>query len=487
MKQAILYTLLLLLLTSACAYGRTSGGAGCDTLVIISTNDVHAQIHNFPKLAAYVQGQRDSCSRVLVLSAGDLFSGNPEVDKYKERGYPMIELMNEVGYACSTLGNHDFDYGQAQLKKLSGEAHFPFLCANADFSHSELKDVAKPYVIKDVKGLKVAILGLIENSDDGHPSTLPENIEGISFSDGINVAKEYNYLRDSGNVFLVLSHLGCPEDRKLAMQLSDIDVIVGGHTHTVLPDGEDAGGVLITQTGANLYNVGKTVLLLKDGKVISRKSILIPLDSLTAIDTVLQSQVAVYENDPKMKEVVGHAAADFTGKYALGNLITDAMAAVHHFDIAVANNGGLRIKTLPAGEITYRQVYKLDPFENQLYEYNLSIEELKAFLKLVYNTKKEDMLQISGAGYTVMLSAKDTAKADDIVITDYNGRALKAKGTYKVGMSSYVKGRFMHLTPHKDQGKRIKVTTAESLLVYLKRQDPVVPQPPRVVEKKGNE
>ena len=481
MKQLSLILSLLIIIAS-CGNTNTNtcecSNGQCDTLVIISTNDVHAHIHNMPKLAAYVQSQRDSFSHVLVLSAGDLFSGNPVVDKYKERGYPMIDIMKRVGYRASTLGNHEFDYGQEVLIQRIQEADFDFLAANAAFTNN-LRNLVKPYIITDVNGMRVAILGFVETSDGGIPSTLAENVEGVKFADAFSLVDTYRSLRDSATVFLVLSHLGVTDDMRLAQALSEADVIIGGHSHTKLPKGIDTCGVLITQAGSYLHHIGKTTLLLKDGKVVAKKSGLIDFNSLSDVDTTIQSLVEKYENEPILKTVVGQAAADIIGKEALGNLITDALCAVHHFDIAVANGGGLRTDTIPFGDITFEDVYKLDPFENQLYVYNLTLEELSSLLKNIYNEKNENILYISGAEYTLQLNPDDTTKAVAATITYYNGKHLPPKATYKVGMSTYVQGRFVRLVDAADKGRRIKITTAETLLQYLK-QTPVAPQLQRV-------
>ncbi|MCL2097726.1 MAG: bifunctional metallophosphatase/5'-nucleotidase [Bacteroidales bacterium] len=479
MKQL---SLILFLLIVICSCGNRNAcvcsDGQCDTLVIISTNDVHSQIHDMPKLAAYVQSQRDSFSHVLLLSAGDMFSGSPVVDKYKERGYPMIDLMNRIGYRAATLGNHEFDYGQEVLIQRIKDAQFDFLAANAAFTN-DLRNLVKPYIIVDVNGIKTAILGFIETEDAGIPSTLPENVEGVKFADALSLVDAYRSLRDSAEVFLVLSHLGVREDISLAVLLPEADLIIGGHSHTSLPQGLDTCGVLIAQTGAYLQNIGKTTLFLKAGKVVKKKSELIALDSLTAVDSAIQRLVDVYENDPALKVTVGTAAADITGKEALGNLFTDAMRIVHKFDIAIFNSGGLRINAYPKGNISFEDVYKLDPFENQLYVYQLTLGELSALLINTYNDKKSDMLRISGAECTLALDPVNADKALSITVTGYNGQPLLPKAAYQVGMSSYVKERFMPLINPKDEGRRIKVTTAETLLQYLQL-GPVSPQPQRV-------
>jgi 2',3'-cyclic-nucleotide 2'-phosphodiesterase (5'-nucleotidase family) len=442
---------------------------GYDTLIIVSTNDIHARIDNMPELAGYVQRQRDSFSRVLLLSAGDLFSGSPVVDRYVERGFPMIDLMNRLGYAAHTVGNHEFDYGQQVLKDRVAQAGFPFLCANADFSATVLDVSIKPYTIVPVNGVKVAILGLLQLEAHGRPSTLLENVEGIEFSNGLAVAANYAALRDSGHVFVVLSHLGASDDVHLAAQFPQADVIVGGHSHTTLPAGIDTNGVLITQTGAYLENIGKTTLVLKDGKVVSKKSILVPTASLTTVDTAIQSLVKTYKNNPALKRVVGYAVGDITGKNALGNFITDALAAENHWDMAFTNNGGIRVPAIPKGNITFEQIYEMDPFSNQMMVYTLSLDEIKEFLKQAYNREKRLELQIAGAKYTVVREAADTAQAAEVLLTDYTGRPLDARRSYKVGMCMYVATTFMPLITHRDEGVRLTTTTAETLIANLAR------------------
>jgi 2',3'-cyclic-nucleotide 2'-phosphodiesterase (5'-nucleotidase family) len=473
MRKILLYPVAVLLFVGgACGrpgHSELDKRQGYDTLVIISTNDIHARIDNMPELAAYIQSQRDSFSRVLLLSSGDLFSGSPVVDQYAERGFPMIDLMNRMGYVVHTVGNHEFDYGQEVLKDRIAQADFPFLCANADFSGTVLSTSVKPYVITTVNGLKVAVLGLLQLEAHGRPSTLPGNVEGIQFSDGLAVAAGYAALRDSGHVFIVLSHLGATDDVRLALQFPQADVIVGGHSHTTLPAGIDTNGVLITQTGAYLKHIGKTTLVLKDGKMVSKKSVLVPTASLTSVDTAIQALVATYKNNPDMKRVVGYTAAGITGKTALGNFITDALVAENRWDMAFTNNGGIRVPNIPKGNITFEQVYELDPFANQMMAYTLSLDEIKDFLKQAYNRERKVELQIAGARYTVVRDAADTIKALEVRLTDYAGCPLDARKRYKVGMSTYVASTFMPMITHRDEGEHITTTTAETLIQYLSR------------------
>jgi 2',3'-cyclic-nucleotide 2'-phosphodiesterase (5'-nucleotidase family) len=486
MKKLFLCTIVLsAFIFPSCRHSGTSAltvRQGYDTLILISTNDVHARLDNMPKLAAYVQSQRDSFAYVALLSAGDIFTGSPVVDQYAERGYPMIDVMNKIGYMANTIGNHAFDYGQETLHKRIAQAAFPFLCANADFSATVLKDEIKPYILVEINGLKLAILGLLQLDASGKPATLPANVAHIEFTNGLLTAKEYSALRDSGHVFIVLSHLGVLDDVQLALQFPQADVIVGGHSHTVLPQGIDTNGVLITQTGAYLQYIGKTVLILENGKVVSKKSTLVNVASLTAVDTAMQRLVNKYKNNAALKKVVGVATADIVGPNALGNFITDALAVENHWDIAFTNNGGIRVPAIPKGNITMEQIYELDPFADGMVAYRMSYSEVKDFVKQSYNRNKKIELQIAGAKYTIVRNASDTTSAVEVLLTNPDGRPLDTLKSYQVGMSSYLSEVYMPLITHREAGEDVPGTTSATLVNYLSHHK-AKPTPPRVFVK----
>ena len=147
---------LLLAVTLYCCKNE-SGTPG--KVVIVSTNDMHAQLARFPLLATLIQQKKTEGGEVIVVDAGDRFSGNPYVDHALERGEPMILLMNKVGYDVVTMGNHDFDYGQKILKKRLHEANFPVVCANMLSEKSELGQLPA-YQMIERGGLKFCFFSL---------------------------------------------------------------------------------------------------------------------------------------------------------------------------------------------------------------------------------------------------------------------------------------------------------------------------------------
>ncbi|MBR3491835.1 MAG: metallophosphoesterase, partial [Bacteroidales bacterium] len=143
---------------------------------ILSVNDMHAAIDQFPKFAAMVDSLRGVYPDLLVFSAGDNRTGNPVNDQYDPVNYPMTALMNKVGFDACTVGNHEWDAGIAILNNDIKRADFPFLCANVIIPSTVDLDI-KPFVIIENQGVKLAVIGLIEIRHDGIPGSHPDNLK----------------------------------------------------------------------------------------------------------------------------------------------------------------------------------------------------------------------------------------------------------------------------------------------------------------------
>lgn len=258
-------------------------------LTILHTNDTHSRIEavdaNDARYAgmggvvsrkAYIESVRKAEKNVLVFDAGDFSQGTPFYNVFK--GEVEIECMNRLGYNAGTIGNHEFDYGLDNLKELIEEADFPFVCTNYDFSKTELRKLVKPYVIIKLDGIKVGVIGLGTN-----PEGLIQlkNYKGMEFIEPYAVAeKTASFLkkRKKCDVVVCLSHLGldCGAlngycDRELAAQTKNIDVILGGHSHTYLEKPEyvenaDGKEVIIMQNGKNGVFVGRIDINLEKSK-----------------------------------------------------------------------------------------------------------------------------------------------------------------------------------------------------------------------------
>ncbi|MGL5318689.1 MAG: bifunctional metallophosphatase/5'-nucleotidase [Bacteroidales bacterium] len=251
-----------------------------DKLVILHTNDTHSQIEAFGEQAGDNKGKaglarrataikqiRKEYKNVLLLDAGDYIQGTPYFNLFN--GELEIKAMNMLGYDVATLGNHEFDNGVNFLANMLKSAKFDIISANYDVSKTALKDLIKPYVIKDVNGIKVGIIGL-NIKPDGLISD--KNFEGIRFLSPIEQANNYaKMLKEEKKVDLVivLSHLGYQSDpnfsdKKVAEATRNVDIFVGGHSHTYLPEATkiknmDGQTVLITQSGSKGMNLGKII------------------------------------------------------------------------------------------------------------------------------------------------------------------------------------------------------------------------------------
>jgi len=244
-------------------------------LTIYHVNDVHGQIKNMAKIKQIVDVQKKKNPTILV-SAGDMFSGNPVVDNYKDPGYPMIDIMNQTGFSIATLGNHEFDNGDSILAIRIAQSNFPWISANADFSKTPIKEV-KPYKTITIDGIKVTFLGLVETGGmQGAviPSTHPWDIKNIDFSRAQDILPNYKNLKsqEKADVYIALSHLGHTEspegmigDFQLAKVFPYFDAIIGGHTHRRIDT--IINGIPVLQARSYLHYIGKIDLKIGNNKV----------------------------------------------------------------------------------------------------------------------------------------------------------------------------------------------------------------------------
>tara|TARA_B100000508_G_scaffold55003_2_gene42612 strand:- start:9933 stop:10841 length:909 start_codon:yes stop_codon:yes gene_type:complete len=222
-----------------------------EKLTILHTNDTHSNIETFPADHAKYPNQggvarryslikqiRSQEKNVLLLDAGDIFQGTPYFNKF--HGTLEMKLMSQMGYDCATMGNHDFDAGLDGFLNAYQHADFPFVCSNYDFTNTQLKDVTKPYQIFQKGPFKVGIFGL----GVGLEGLVPKVHYGDTIhQEPIPIAnKMAKFLRfeEDCDLVICLSHLGYyPKqfedcDTLLAAETENIDLIIGGHTHTFL-------------------------------------------------------------------------------------------------------------------------------------------------------------------------------------------------------------------------------------------------------------
>ena len=433
-------------------------------IIILHTNDMHAKIDNMAKLAYLADSLRRFHPFVFLVAAGDNFTGNPVVDMVPEKGYPMIDLMNLCGFNVSALGNHEFDMGQELLNKRLDQAGFPFICCNIDVSGSLIKQLQPFLVLTTGTGISIALLGIIQLDDNGLPSADPSKMKGIKFFSGLSKAREYTWLKERYGILIGLTHLGVEDDVLLADSMPQFDMIIGGHSHTLLEKPIMENGVMIVQAGSNLSNIGKTTLMVEDGHVTGRGDEVIPVSLLKNEKNEIRQLIDQYNNNKEFEQVVGIAEKPIEGADELGSMMTDAITNQLKVDFAFQNKGGIRVHSLSEGNITLKDVYRLDPFNNQIILFSMKPDEIQSLICYGFQHEKEIDLQVSGMSYKLTDDGNRNCKI--VEMFDKSGNPLDPSREYSVAMNNYIAVTYKF--NHTDPGTATVLTTAETLISYLK-------------------
>lgn len=467
---------------------------GEQRISILTTPDLHGQLEEYScvtkkgkeketKMIGGMARIADAVSRirqenpgaVVLVSSGDDLGG-----KYFRvlRGKEMYALMNRIGYDVVTLGNHEFDHGIKTLKEAADTAKFPIVVSNMSFEGTTLFKNIKKYYVKEIAGIKIGFIGLmtpavrqITKVED--PVTVNARI--------VSVADEYvGYLRDIERVDLVvaLTHIGHDLDKELAQKVRGIDVICGGHSHTLLPAGKevvieraDGGKTIIVQSGDRGGFLGRLDLTLRDGKIIAHDWRTIMLDASVAADPAVQRMIERFKKKLPKKIRIGESLCDLDARREtvraaesnVGNMITDAIRERFGVDIACINGGGIRGETLYAKGALYADtIIEMFPFENDVVICKMTGKELRRMLELSvseYEKGHGRFLQVAGLRYAFDPAArplvlKKDEKGDAVGIAEEGERVreiscLGRDGTYQpcrddalysVAVGSYMAG-----------------------------------------------
>jgi 2',3'-cyclic-nucleotide 2'-phosphodiesterase (5'-nucleotidase family) len=415
------------------------------------------------KLAYLADSLRRFHPFVFLVSAGDNFTGNPVVDMIRDKGYPMVDLMNKCGFNLSAVGNHEFDMGQAMLNDRMAQAKFPFICCNLDATGAIMKQPQPFQVLEAGNEISIAFLGLLQLDDNGLPSAHPANMKGVKFVNGLVKAHEYKWMKDRYGILIGLSHLGINDDIKLADSMPQFDIIIGGHSHTLLEKPMLQNDVMIVQTGANLKCVGKITLMVENGRIVSRQGEVIQFSALKNEDAGVRTLIDQYNNKKEFLKVIGYAEKPLVGLDELGSMMTDALTDQLKVDFAFQNKGGIRIQSLDEGNITLKDIYKLDPFNNQVMLFSMNTKEIESLICYGYQHENGIDLQVSGMTYEVTDNGSGLCKS--VKMFDKSGRILDPEKEYLVAMNNYM--AYTYKFDHHDPGTLSSLTTAEALIKYL--------------------
>jgi 5'-nucleotidase/UDP-sugar diphosphatase len=439
------YSIFIFFLSITFTYGESYD------LRILHVNDFHGFVEPYKPigsdemlggityLAAKVEELRKE-KFSLLLSAGDMIQGNNWANLFQ--GESAIELMNEMRFDAMVVGNHEFDYGQDVLKKRTSEAKFPFLVANV-----QGLDGLKPYIIKEVRGIKVAMIGVV--TEDLPAITHPRNVVGLRFFSPIETVEKYiKELERNANVVVVLSHIGFPMDRILAERVEGIDVIVGGHSHAKVSQPVRVGNTIIVQAWEHGKALGVLDLTLKDGKIISFEGHLEEITpKMGKEDPRVLGIVRKYNQkvDAVINEKVGETEVDLDGERRnvrrretnFGDLIADIIRHISRADVAIVNGGGIRT-SIRKGEIRVKDIYTALPFDNYIVAIRLAGKQIREALEHGVSTVEEEegrFPQVSGLTFTYSRSGKRGSRIKEIFIA---GKAINPLQDYTVATNDFL-------------------------------------------------
>jgi 2',3'-cyclic-nucleotide 2'-phosphodiesterase (5'-nucleotidase family) len=343
------------------------------SFTILHSNDLHAQLEpnaegygGFAYLAAEVRHQRANCKACIYLSAGDLVQGSPVSTIYN--GAPLYELANMLGFDAASAGNHEFDYGWKAIQGFARIAHFPLLTANVENEqHAQL--TGKGYVIRDLNGVRIAIIGLVMSDLTGNYSTReqvgPWTVEPI----GETIHRIAKSAEGRADVILALGHVNIQESINILKDSPEVTIAILGHGHDGFPglmQMDHRYAVELKAYGVELGRLDVRYDVTKH-EVASAEWKRIPIDSRTITPAPdVAKEVARWE--AKVSKIVdvpiGEAKHPFT-KEQLRPIIERAMVEATGADIAWITMGDIRT-TLPQGKLLARHIWNMLPFEDHV-------------------------------------------------------------------------------------------------------------------------
>ena len=442
--------------------------------VILHTNDVHGAIEGYAYITALKADYEAKGAEVILVDAGDYSQGEVYVSDTK--GLDAVEMMNVTGYDVVTLGNHEFDYGYAQIKENMTKADFKILCANVyGEDGTPIFDANYTYTTKS--GVKIGFFGM--ETPEAQTKANPALIKGLKFDTDLKAVaeKQLEALKDD-DVVIALSHLGVDDSSKpytsydLYNAAKGIDFIIDGHSHSVMTKGKN--GEPIQSTGTKFANIG--VIVIDDASKKIESNSLYEIKEDTAKDAVVAAaaQKITDRIDKEYGAVFAKSKVELNGAKAPngnrdgetnnGDLITDAMlwkvmqnkeglTVNEDHVVAITNGGGIRA-AIKVGDVTKKDIKTVLPFGNTIEVIYVTGNELLEALEASTFCVPESIggfPQVSGISYTISTGAVYDANAETypastyygpksinrVTINSINGKEFKANDTYAVVTNNF--------------------------------------------------
>ena len=445
--------------------------------VILHTNDVHGAVEGYAYIAQLKADYEAKGAEVILVDAGDFSQGTTYVSSTK--GADAVTMMNAAGYDVVTLGNHEFDYGYAQLKENMSKAKFKVVCADV-FNEDGTPIFDANYTYTTKSGVKVGFFGM--ETPETQTKANPALIKGLTFATGDAFTKatadQVAALKDA-DVVICLAHLGVDAESApyrstdLYAAVKGIDFIVDGHSHTVMTKGEK--GEPIQSTGTAFANIGVIVIDDASKKIESNSLFEIKEDTAKDATVAAAAKTIVDRVDKEYGVVFAKSEVTLNGAKAPngnrdsetnnGDLITDAMlwkvmqnkegltVDADHV-VAITNGGGIRAAIKP-GDVTKKDINTVLPFGNTVAViYVTGAELLEALEASTYSLPVGGFPQVAGINFTLSTAVAYDANAETypastyygpksinrVVINSINGKEFKADDTYAVVTNNFVAG-----------------------------------------------
>ena len=494
------------------AQGTQSSSTNQDTLVIFHTSDMHGyilphkargfagrkgeKIGGFATLAQVVTQEKKP---YILLDSGDFFQGAPEGTLSK--GHSVIQLMNQLQYDASVVGNHEYDFGEKNLIALSQAAQFPLLAANIQYKkNGHPVEYVQPWALLQKGAWKIGVIGLSTRFTS--TATLPTHVAHLRFIEEVAAARAHvKALRQAGaDLVIALTHCGMgpsvarkhiqtkayqptaedlayPGDLLIAQE-AGVDLVLGGHAHAAFSEPWiSPNGIPIVQSGEHLEHVSRLeVRKNAHGKLVI-KGKLLPLwvkeyGQEAHMQQAVEKVTAVVRQ--KMQVVLAQAQEDLV-RFApsphldgpLPNLFCDEMATIAKSDLALHNSFGLRAD-LMQGDITIGHLYQVMPFENTLAVMELTGSQLIDLLHMnfkggVSRLQVSHHIQVQFAPHQADAQADNTkANSSHHIKVLFQGKPIDPKRKYKIAMNSYMASggsccRHLKEMKHHDTGISLRV------------------------------
>jgi 2',3'-cyclic-nucleotide 2'-phosphodiesterase/3'-nucleotidase/5'-nucleotidase len=465
-------------------------------LRIIATNDFHGGLEPRPDAngvmrggaaytAAVINRARSECTspcQSILLDAGDLFQGTAASNL--AFGRPVMDYYNRMRYTATTIGNHEFDWGQDTLRARMRQARFRMLAANITYKNG--KNV--PWIPDDTivrrGGVRIGIVGIATPLTP--TTTHAENVADLSFQDPAKtIDSRVRSLRAHGaGIVVVIEHDGAFCDSgchgeiiQTAARLTEkVDAIVSGHTHTAVD--WQVKGIPIVQARSSGRAVGIIDIPLSGGRAsgpanVEVRDVTTTVTPDPGVDSLVRKAVA------KVAALISQRITDLAeplpregNQYALGNLIADADRWAGKADVGVMNNGGIRTG-LRAGPLTYGALYEVQPFGNTLYRVRMSGRQLRDYLERLV---ARDALRDHVSGVNIAYNPDLPPGRRIVSVTRPGGSAIADDSTYTVVMNDFmVMGGDNRGPPEGAQATPLGISDLDALIRYLR----MLPSPVR--------